>query len=207
VSAAENLADSHHILAQKIESDIERPLREWAIADREMQAMSTITGNLHAMAKEVDTSQKKVEKQRERGGKASADKVAAALQDLENAQTQWDSQAPYVFEKLQQVDETRCNHLRDVLTQFQTHEVDQVERSRATAEETLNILLNIETADEIKTWSLKVSSGKVPLERKRSNRPGPSLGSSLASSTSQTIAPPTIHTDDGASQRSGSGKR
>jgi hypothetical protein len=168
-----------------------------------MQAMANISGNLAAMAKEIDTARKKSEKLRDKGAKAAAGKVASAITEVENATSQWDSQAPFVFEKLQAVDESRLNHLRDVLTQYQTHEVDQVERNRVSAEETLNVLLNVETADEIKTYSIKTQGSKPPkIERKQSS----------FSSPSRSLAPPpplpttpSPHTDDGASQRSGSG--
>jgi hypothetical protein len=201
VSATDAIAESHHQLAQKIEADVERPLREFATANREVQAMSTIQGNLAAMSKEIETSKKKSEKLRDKGAKASAPKVASAVAELENATVQWDSQAPYVFEKLQAVDEGRFNFLRDVLTQFQTHEVDQVERNRLTAEETLNVILNIDTADEIQTWSLKMRSGE---------RSQPARKPSSISTPSRSLAPPppstpSIQTEDSRSQKSGSG--
>jgi len=189
VSSTESMAASHATLAQKIELDIERPLREYATKDRDMQAMSTIQGNLSAMAKEVEAAQDKAEKLKRKGSKAPAAKVADATSGVENATSQWESQAPYIFERLQSVDESRLNHLRDLLTQFQTHEVDQVERNRATAEETLNVILNVETADEIKNFAARTASGK-----KRSR-----------TTTGSTLSPPTpsLVTDETASQRSG----
>jgi hypothetical protein len=199
VSATEAIADSHHTLAQKIEADVERPLRDFASTNREVLAMSTISGNLGAMAKEIDVAKKKAEKLREKGTKAQASKVANAVADVESATLQWESQAPYVFEKLQAVDESRVNHLRDVLTQFQTHEVDQVERNRVTAEETLNALLNIETSEEVRTFVLRRQSGETPQpSRKHSN----------VSSPPRNLAPPPvppIPADDNRSQKSGSG--
>ncbi|KAF2195759.1 hypothetical protein K469DRAFT_544507 [Zopfia rhizophila CBS 207.26] len=199
VSAAESLAESHHQLAQKIEADVERPLREFSATNREVQAMSTISGNLSAMAKEIETSKKKSDKLRDKGSRAQANKVASAVAEVENATLQWESQAPYVFEKLQAVDESRLNHLRDVLTQFQTHEVDQVERNRVSAEETLNVLLNVETADEIKTFAVRMQSG----EKAKPGRKTSSIGT-----PSRNLAPPpvtpAIHADDNTSQKSGS---
>lgn len=203
IGATEAVAESHHTLAQKIEVDVERPLREFSATNREIQAMSTISGNLAAMSREIDTTKKKAEKLREKGAKAKASAVASAVADVENATLQWESQAPYVFEKLQAVDESRLNHLRDVLTQFQTHEVDQVERNRISAEETLNVLLNIETADEIQTWALRMRSGEKP--------PPASRKGSSAATPSRNLAPPppmppppSIHADDDQSQKSGS---
>lgn len=131
--------------------------------------MSTVQGNLGALSKEVERAQERVEKQAGKGDKADASKVATANSDLDSAQTQWESQAPYIFETLQALDETRLNHLRDVLTQFQTHEVDQVERSKIIAEQSLNVLLNVETADEIKTFALKAPQTRPTLGRPKRN--------------------------------------
>ncbi|KAF2625043.1 hypothetical protein BU25DRAFT_493046 [Macroventuria anomochaeta] len=202
VSATGAVAESHERLARKIESDVERPLREFYANDREVQAMGNMSGNLAAMAKDVDAARKKSEKLRAKGAKAKPSEVGEAAQEEQNAELQWDSQAPFVYEKLQAVDESRLNHLRDALTQFQTHEVDQVERSRVTAEETLNVLLNIETADEIQTWSLRLRSGDIPQpSRKMSIAPPASPARNLAPPPVPSAAGPS---DDARSQKSGS---
>ncbi|CAN9472886.1 unnamed protein product [Alternaria alternata] len=200
VSATESVAQSHAHLATKIEADVERPLRDFTASNRDVLAMANIQGNLSAIAKDIDTAQKKQGKLRDKGSKAKASAVADAVQDIEKAELQWDSQAPYVFEQLQAIDETRLNHLRDVLTQFQTHEVDQVERSRTTAEETLNAMLNIETADEIQTWALRMRNGDAPQPVRKPSIPG---------TPSRNLAPPPLPTsptaaDDNRSQKSGS---
>lgn len=174
--------------------------------------MSTIQGNLGSMAREIESAQKKSDKLNSQGQKASAQKVANAAQEVDNARSQWDSQAPFVFEKLQQVDESRLNHLRDILTQFQTHEVDHVERIRQSTENTLNSILSIETADEIKTWALRTTRGQPRMERTRSR---PSIAGSSAPSASNappvppipqdTLAPtPFAGNDDGSSRSGGS---
>lgn len=153
----QTLAESHTILASKMESDVERPLKDYQNKNREMQNMSTIQGNLISVAKEVDNAHKKASKLS--GGKSSANKVANATSDVEAANQLWESQAPFVFEQLQSLDETRINHLRDVLTQLETHEVDLVERNRITAESCLNALLNVDTSDEISTFVARISGG------------------------------------------------
>lgn len=190
VSSAETLADSHHFLAQKIDADVERPLRQFATSNRAMQAMPNIQGNLASIAKDMSKSGKG--RDTGRGGP-------------NEAISQWQSQAPYVFEQLQAADESRCNHLRDVLTQFQTHEVDLVERNRVTAEQCLNSLLNIETADEIKTFALRSTGGGGGGTGSRPTRPEriSSRGFGTAG-----VASPSVHSplpDDMRSQRSASG--
>ena len=164
--------------------------------------MTTVQGNLGALAKDVERAQSKMEKVRGKGDKAEAGKVANANSDLDGAQTQWESQAPYIFESLQALDESRINHLRDVLTQFQTHEVDLVEKNRVTAESCLNVLLNVETKDEITTFALRaIEQRPTPVEKKRGSvstpmRPPPTTAgsSSLAPSISRLE-------EDGTSQR------
>lgn len=170
----QSLADSHAMLAAKMESDVERPLKEYQYKNREMQAMSTIQGNLVAIAKEVDNAHRKASKIS--GGRLTANKVANATSDVEASKQQWESQAPYVFEQLQSLDETRINHLRDVLTQLETHEVDLVERNRVNAESCLNALLNINTSDEISTFVARVSGGETGEPPRLGSRSGTAAG-------------------------------
>ena len=151
------------MLAARIGSDVESPLRDYQVKNKEVQAISTIQGNLHAMAKEVEEAQRKAEKLKVKPGKANK-----ASDELEAAQQQWKSQAPYVFEQLQALDENRVNHLRDVLTQLLTHEADLVERNRVTTESCLNVMLSISTSDEISTFVAR-ASGPTPVASFRSS--------------------------------------
>ena len=159
-----------------------------------MQAMSTIQGNLVAVSREVETTQKRAEKVK--GGKSGANKVAHASSDFEIANQQWETQAPYVFEQLQALDESRVNHLRDVLTQLETHEVDRIERNRISAETCLNVILNLNTADEISAFVARSSSGAPVVPARLTSRPA----------TGSTLVAPTRSRggDDGASERSAS---
>lgn len=192
VSATQTLAQSHGTLAQKIEADIERPLRDYQSKNKEMQAMSTIQGNLASVGKDLEIAQKRIEKVK--GGKSSATKVSNATSDVQNAAQQWESQAPYVFERLQALDENRVNHLRDVLTQFQTHEIDQVEKTRIAAEGCLNALLNVDTADEISTFAARMSGARPSLASRQKSR---------SATNNSLVPPPPIRShDDGASERS-----
>lgn len=131
--------------------------------------MTTVQGNLAAVARDVDAARRKADKVQ--SGKSSTNKVANAASDVEHANQQWDSQAPYVFEQLQALDENRVNHLRDVLTQFQTHEIELVSRNQASTESCLNAILNVNTADEISTFVARRAEGAptmVPRPKSRS---------------------------------------
>ncbi|KAK5168861.1 Suppressor of Profilin deletion [Saxophila tyrrhenica] len=198
--SADTLADMHGTLASRIESDIEKPLRNFTSTNREMVQMTTAQGNLAALAKDVERAQEKVEKQAGKGDKADASKVATANSELDAAQTQWESQAPYIFSNLQTLDEERLTHLRDVLTQFQTHEGDQAEHMGEPAEQCLNVLLNVEIADEVKTFALKAPQSRPTLARPKRNSfatPSRSL-QPPPSSSSNNLAPSSPFPDDEA---------
>lgn len=170
VSSTENMAQSHENLAAKIQADVENPLRQYPTTSRELQQMGNVSGNLSAIAKELANAQKKAQKLDAKGGSKAED----AKSSVDDATSQWESQAPFVFEQLQALDEARVNHLRDVLTQFQTHELDAIERGRVSAESCLNALLNVETADEIKTFATRAKSQPGPTTTRRESMLGPS---------------------------------
>ena len=161
--------------------------------------MTTTQGNLASMARELDSAREKSDKLTRKGGKASTHKVEAATSQFHDAKQQWDSQAPFIFETLQALDEKRLNHLRDVLTQYQTHEADQIERNRAVIEDTLAALLEIDTAQEIRNWSQPNASEKAASARRA--RATSNAGSNAAPAS--TLRPPPVpaHSDT-LSQRS-----
>jgi hypothetical protein len=162
--------------------------------------MPTIQGNLSTMAKELEDALEKSEKLSKKAGRASAQKVDAATSRLQSATQQWESQAPFIMENLQALDERRLNHLRDVLTQYETHEADLVERNRKTVEETLTALLEIDTSQEIQNWAAASVSG-LPITERRARQ----LSSVGTENTGNASNPPppqtprsthTTHTDN-----------
>ncbi|KAI0021298.1 Muniscin C-terminal mu homology domain-containing protein [Xylariomycetidae sp. FL0641] len=165
VHSAESVAMSHHLFATKIEKDVEAPLRNFG-QSKSMQNMQTIQGNLANMAKELEDAQDKSEKLSKKGGKASAAKVDMAAGKLESATSQWESQAPFIFETLQALDESRMNQLRDCLTQYGTYEGEQAQRHQTESETLLNSLLDYNTANEIQHFVSKTTAGKPKIEKR-----------------------------------------
>jgi hypothetical protein len=159
---------------------------------REMQNMHTMSANLSTIAKELEEAQERADKLTKKGGKASTIKVDTATAKLESASQQWESQAPFIFETLQALDEQRCNHLRDVLTQLQTHEVDHADRLKATANDVLNTVLEISTPREIETFAQRTVAGRPKLEQRRTSERAPTTRqSSFAAAGSTTPVPPS----------------
>jgi len=153
--------------------------------------MPTIQGRLASMVRDVEAAQKNADRLKSRSGRPDG-----PAHDVQEATAQWDIQAPYIFEKLQVVDESRLAHLRDVLTQFQTHEVDQVERNRVTAEQCLNSLLNVEVEEEIGKFAQMCAEGRAPAShtRKTSRMPSNTTGASF-------VSPLVPRNDEFSSQR------
>lgn len=191
-------AASHHLLAQRIEKDVEQSLRQFQ-GRREVQNMQTMSANLSTIAKELEDAKEKVEKLSKKGGKASALKVDAATARLESATSQWESQAPFILETLQALDEQRCNHLRDVLTQLETHEVDQSDRLRTAANDALATILEADTGKEVENFVFKVTGGKPRVERRTTavpertpniTRQSTSTNAQPPSTADSSLAPP-----------------
>ncbi|KAK8051654.1 hypothetical protein PG993_003039 [Apiospora rasikravindrae] len=185
--STEAIAMSHHLFAAKVEKDVEVPLRNFH-AKKEMQNITTIQGNLQNMAKELDDAQKKSESVAKKAGKTSAAKMDQAASRLESATNQWESQAPFIFESLQALDETRLNQLRDVLTQYGTYEGEQAQQQQSEAESVLNSLLDFNTANEIQAFVAKTTNGRPKLEK----RSTVSRQASTAGAPSPSPAPPPI---------------
>jgi len=196
----DGIAASHQLLAQRIDKDVEQPLRNFQ-SKKEMQNIHTISNNLHTMSKELEDATDKSEKLARKGGRANAQKVDQATSRLEAANQQWESQAPFIFETLQALDEQRINHLRDVLTQLETHEVDQATRTQASAEEVLNTMLEVNTSHEIQNFVQKTVGGKPKLERRAGTGLGIGTRQSSAVSGPSAAAPSIIsgHDEDGIS--------
>ncbi|KAI1802033.1 Muniscin C-terminal mu homology domain-containing protein [Daldinia bambusicola] len=198
LQSADALAMSHHIFATKIEKDVEIPLRSFH-QRKEMINIQTIQGNLQNMARELEDAQERSDKLSRKGGKASAQKVELAAGKLESAAQQWESQAPFIFESLQALDESRMNQLRDCLTQYGTYEGEQAQSHQAEAETVLNSLLDYSTAAEIQQFVAKTTAGRPKIEKRTTT----ARQSSSLSERNTTLAPPTVHpTADDRSEHS-----
>ncbi|RKF56663.1 putative saff domain-containing protein [Erysiphe neolycopersici] len=166
MTATEDIAKSHNYFANCIEKDVELPLRNFATTNEEISNVTTMRGNLSSLARELEDAQNKNDRLIRKGGKASVHRVEAASNRHQAAKQQWDLQAAFVFESLQALDERRVNHLRDILTQYQTHEADHIQLNREAVESTLKFLIEISTETEIRNWSQTDGVRKNTFKRK-----------------------------------------
>ncbi|PFH59910.1 hypothetical protein XA68_11709 [Ophiocordyceps unilateralis] len=188
LESVDRIAKSHHLFAERIEKDVEYPLRAYQ-QRRDYQNMHNISSNLAVLARDLDDAQDKAEKLNRRGGKANSQKVEAATTRLESAAQQWESQAPFVFETLQVVDESRVNQLRDLLTQYQTQEASQAQRAQDNAVEALAAMLEISTDKEIKDFARRAAENKLPLPSQPMHSSHPNPVRSVTRRLSMAAAP------------------
>ncbi|CAK7262463.1 Suppressor of Profilin deletion [Sporothrix epigloea] len=180
------IANSHFRFGASVEKDVETPLRKFQ-SKEEMASMNVISANLQSMAKELDEAQAQTGKLSKKSGKSNAQKVDTASHRLEGATQQWETQAPFIFETLQALDEKRVNHLRDVMTQLQTHECEQVARSASVADAMLNLVLEIRTEDEIQNFAQQTIQGRPRIQHRSTS----TRHSSIAGSVSGGLPPPS----------------
>ncbi|KAK9390618.1 Muniscin C-terminal mu homology domain-containing protein [Lipomyces mesembrius] len=131
--------------------------------------MRAIQENLASVAREIESAEDKVEKYKKKG----SSKISGAHQNVNNAVAEWDSQAPLVFEKLQGIDEARLVMLKDVLTRYETSEVDKAQRVVSLCEGNLNSLLSFDSQDEIKVYALQIQTNGVARTARTSSRHAP----------------------------------
>lgn len=155
--------------------------------------MKSLEVNLGAIAKSVDTAEERAEKLRKRGQKAKPQQVAETASAVSSAHSEWDSQAPFVFEKLEVADEARCHNLRDALTRFHTLRLDQAQSEMQAAEAALGLILDVSVAEEIKAFANKATLGRHKIERQQSR---------TGSRTPGHPSTPSIVTDDSVSVQS-----
>lgn len=196
MGSTEDIAKSHALFIDRVEKDVEQPLRTFATANKDMSGIPTIQGNLTSIAKELEDAQEKSDKLAKKGGKASSMKVDAANTRLATANSQWDAQAPFIFETLQALDERRLNNLRDMLTQYETLEAEQLNRCQKSNESTLGAIIEIDTSIEIISWATSVTAGKEVIQRKGRQQSTPGSSTTAATPPPPTPAPQSTHTDD-----------
>jgi hypothetical protein len=199
ISSTQVLAQNHQTFAHNIETDVERPLREFNTSRKELQSVTRSMDSMQKIIKDMENAHKKADQLKHRGGRANVDKVATAASSMEDAQGQWDSQAPFVFESLQVVDEARLDHLRGCLTQFQTFSSEVSTAVNSAAEESLNALLNWQTSVEIEHFTLRAPTSISMLRERRKSQPPPPSSVQIPT----TLAPP-LPVDEVLNQRTNS---
>ncbi|KAK9472578.1 Muniscin C-terminal mu homology domain-containing protein [Dipodascopsis tothii] len=170
VQSAGQAADASSMFVQRLARDVIKPTGE-GTATRDWQEMRAIEEHLATVARGIDEAEERVDKVKKKGARVGATRVAGAHQDVNNAIAEWDNQAPLVFDKFQGIDEGRLLLLKNVLTRYQTCEVDKAQTVVSVCEGNLNSLLSFEPADEVQLFATQIATNGAPAELREPARP------------------------------------
>jgi hypothetical protein len=140
-------ATQHSRYAAKIGDDIVTPLQNYERTSESSQ-MGILERSLTGIAKSIESAEGQAQKAETSKSKNKSGKVDDARRDLAKAQSTWQSEAPFAFEKLQQADEARVTFFKDALIRFETNTVDVSQARIKLSEAAMASLLEISPADE-----------------------------------------------------------
>lgn len=134
--------------ARRLRGDIEQPIKNFSQKSTAWSDLRTTHDDLSTLAKQFMESEAALTKAKRK----SQVKAGPAYSHLNQIQSQWESQAPLIFDQFETVDEARLAFLKDSLTSFQTMEIDKAQTGTKAGERCLNALLTYEPKDEIQSF-------------------------------------------------------
>ncbi|KAF5093411.1 hypothetical protein D0Z00_004074 [Geotrichum galactomycetum] len=176
--------------AHKIHHDVEQPLRHFS-SQPQWEDMKTLHKELETLAHTYQSNDDKLRKK----SKHPDDETRA----------QWESQAPYLLEQSEVIDESRLGYLKNSLTTFGTIEADYSDKSLKISEKILNNVLSFEPLDELAAFAAQVSKGEA-LQNSHHTFIAPHA-SNRAPSVSESLRNSTTNHSDGFSDTYSAGNR
>lgn len=176
--------------AHKIHHDVEQPLRHFS-SQPQWEDMKTLHRELETLAHTYQSNDDKLRKK----NKHPDDETRA----------QWESQAPYLLEQSEIIDESRLGYLKNSLTTFGTIEADYSDKSLKISEKILNNVLSFEPLDELAAFAAQVSKGDE-LQNANHTFVAPH-GSNRATSVSESLRNSITNHSDGFSDTHSTGHR
>lgn len=142
------LAVGHAHFATKIAQDLVDPLLQYGNKP-EIGRMSMMERNMTQLRRDIETSELRLQKSEQSRSKNKSTKQSEASDESRKLRAKWESEAPNVFERLQQVDENRVAFLRDALVRFETGAIDLYTAQIKSSETAIGSLLEVSPADEV----------------------------------------------------------
>ncbi|CAN6674642.1 hypothetical protein TRVA0_059S00386 [Trichomonascus vanleenenianus] len=152
VASVEQSASSAKVFSHKLHAEIESPLRNFSSRSNQFQDVKQLQEGLTQLARQLVHAEEKL--QHQRGNEEHQIQLA-------ESRSSWESQAPYLTEQLEVVDEARLVLVKDSLTRMQTLEVDRAQGSIKEAEKSLNSILSFEPYEDMNSFASKVASGAL----------------------------------------------
>lgn len=155
VRSTKDSAKASGSFASKIHHDIEQPLRYFCAKSPQWADMKVLHDELDTLSHSFKVNDDKLDKLR----KKKHGQTEAQQHSLDEVRAQWESQAPYILEQAEVIDESRLGYLKNLLTTFGTIEADRSEKSLKISEGVLNNILSFEPIDDVAAYAAQVSKG------------------------------------------------
>ncbi|KAG0342851.1 hypothetical protein BG004_005567 [Podila humilis] len=187
------LATLHGQFSLRITNEIERPLRDFPKTHPEWQNLALAEANCSRIAKEFEEKQAKVTKYTRAVERVSGKKAEAAEQklmdytkQLESTRTAWRLEGPVVLQKYHTVDHCRLEHLKQMVTEFETMQTEIVLQIAEMSGRTSSSVAEFDPDMETELFSSEVSMSMRSIEpldgaSVHSEQSHPSNGDTVAS--------------------------
>lgn len=142
---------------RKLRTEIEPEVRQVTSNSAGWNQARMAQGRLVEIAQKVSSSEDHVGKNARR----SSSKQEAAGREAQQARTVWETQAPELCDAIERVDEERFVKLKDVLTAYETLEMDRSQASIKGYERAIQSLIQFEPKDEVQSFAAQVIGGEV----------------------------------------------
>ncbi|OLL22803.1 Cytoskeletal protein syp1 [Neolecta irregularis DAH-3] len=145
------LGASHSTFASKLAEEIEFTLLAFEAHDEDWHGMRHVESNIASLAKYVELAEGKVEKVKKKG-KALPTKVEQVLESMSIVRGQWETEAPFVFERFQAIDERRLEFIKDIYHKYENLEIEQAKRKTEISDGVLLDIGNLSVKSEIDNY-------------------------------------------------------
>ncbi|KFH67494.1 hypothetical protein MVEG_06226 [Podila verticillata NRRL 6337] len=159
------LATLHGQFSLRISNEIEKPLRDFSRTQPEWQNLTLAEANCNRIAKEFDEKQVKVAKytravERVSGKKAEAteQKLMDYTKQLESTRSAWRLEGPVVLQKYHSVDQSRLEHMKQMVSAFEAIQTEIVLQIAEMASRTSSSVAEFDPVMDIELYSSELSS-------------------------------------------------
>lgn len=144
-------------LRQVVQREVAAPLATYTAKNQQWSDMRSMHAKLKEVARDIEVSEEKVAKHRADG---KAEKLHKYEEQLQQANSSWQTSAPFVFEVFENTDASRLDLLKGTLLKFSTAYSDALMKTSGSNEQTLEAILNFDTEREIQRFAKAASEAQ-----------------------------------------------
>lgn len=155
VKSTRDSAEASMGFANKIHKEVQRPLRQFH-KSAEWLDTRMLEDELEKLGNAYKSHDETVEKLRR---KSPSRQTEVAQQSLGQIRVQWESQAPYIVDQVEAIDERRLGQIKTALTTFGTVQSDCANKGVAASEAVLSSVLAYDPSQDVAAFAAKLTAG------------------------------------------------